>query len=264
MAENLHNVRDEGVVDVVGEQLRSAHTHWRKEFHTTVSQVHFAKKRNVPSGFVYLQGKLQTFELNRKACLLGLGELTRYVDHARFEFSTTYNKIEYPEMEDLTEKFDNDPNVEHLDRRYRSLCDYEDNMLEIVARLKISLEPANRGEPLESDNFVVIHAVEDYTLEITMKIREAEIIEMYMSKILRCIHRSIIAIKSYHTIKDEKYKNMTEEEILASPAANFNLFEDNQLRVLKVRHRNGVVKLEDGPIEIPDDDLLDALSDVDE
>ena len=137
-------------------------------------------------------------------------------------------------------------------------------MLEIVARLKLSLEPANRGEPLESDNFVVIQAVEDYTFEMTMKIREADILEMNISKILRCIHRSIITIKSYHTIKDEKLKNMTEEEIMASPAATLNLFENNHLRVLNVRHRNGVVKIEDGPIDLPVGGLMDILSNEDE
>ena len=155
--------------------------------------------------------------------------------------------------------FNEDPNVEHLDRRYRRLCIYEEDMIETVARLKLSMEPANRGKTLESDDFVVIRSVEGYTLEITIKIREAEIIEMYMSKILRYIRRSLTVIKSYHTIKDEKYENMTEEEIAASPTPTLALFIDGELRVFSIRHRDNIVTIEDRKIDLPVNDLLEMV-----
>ena len=134
-------------------------------------------------------------------------------------------------------------------------------MLEIVARLKLTL---GNGEPLDSDDFVVVQAVEDYTFEMTMKIKEADILEMNISKILRCIQRSIMSVKCYHTIKDEKLKSMSEEEIRASPVASLDLFEDNRLRVLNVRHRDGIVKLKDNLIDLPLGNQMDALSDEEE
>ena len=57
---------------------------------------------------------------------------------------------------------------------------------------------------------------------------------------------------------------MSEEAIRASPAATLNLFEDNRLRVLNVRHRDGIVKIEDSQIDLPIGGLMDALSDEEE
>ena len=51
---------------------------------------------------------------------------------------------------------------------------------------------------------------------------------------------------------------MSEEAIRASPAATLNLFEDNRLRVLNVRHRDGIVKIEDSQINLPVGGLMDA------
>ena len=45
---------------------------------------------------------------------------------------------------------------------------------------------------------------------------------------------------------------MTKEEIRRTPAANLNIFVGDYLRVLSVKNRNGVVKLEDSQIEIPE------------
>ena len=107
-----------------------------------------------------------------------MGELEKYVNNARFEFETTYNLWLYPEVGDLSEKLASDPRVERLERKYRRLCDYEDSTIEFVARVKVSL---GNGEPLDSDDFVVVQAVEDCTLDMTLRMREAEILEMCIS-----------------------------------------------------------------------------------
>ena len=52
---------------------------------------------------------------------------------------------------------------------------------------------------------------------------------------------------------------MTEEEIRASPTPTLSLFLDNQMRVLNIRHRDGVVKIEDRAIDLPVNDLLELV-----
>ena len=255
-----HNARDDGVVDAIGRHLRSEHLVDREELVTTISQSHIAKKRNVPVGFEYYQGKLQTFEYIRKACVLALGEMESYVKLARHEFSTKYNKSEYQGQGDLVEQFNDEPSVEHLDRRYKRLCDYEDDMVETVARIKLSLQPANQEETLESDDFVIVRSVEDYTLEMTMRIREAEVIEMYMSRILRYIRGSLTVIKTYHTIKGEKYETMTEEEIENSSLPDMALFIDGAMHVLNIRHRGGIASIESRPINLTISETLAMMN----
>ena len=263
-----HNARDAGVVDALGIHLRNGNLIDREELMTTISQSHIAKKRNVPVGFEYFQGKLQTFEYTRKACVLALGEMDSFVKMARHEFRTKYNKSEYPEQGDLVEQFNNEPSVEHLDRRYRRLSEYEDDMIETVARIKLSLQPVNHEETLESDDFVIVRSVEDYTLELTMRIREAEIIEMYMSRILRHIRGSLTVIKTYHTIKGEKYETMTEEEIENSSHTTYNsslpdtaLFTDGAMRVLYIRHRDGIASIESRPLNLTISETLAMMED---
>ena len=61
-------------------------------------------------------------------------------------------------------------------------------------------------------------------------------------------------------MKDAKYMNMTEEEIRASPPTpSLNLFLDNEMRVLNIRHRDGVFKIEDRVIDLPVNDLLELV-----
>ena len=91
MAENGQNGRGREVVGAMADKLRSTHRHWEAEFVTTVGTIHFAKKKKLPSLFDLFQGKLHLFEVYFKACKLGLGELEKYVNNARFEFQTTYN-----------------------------------------------------------------------------------------------------------------------------------------------------------------------------
>ena len=62
---------------------------------------------------------------------------------------------------------------------------------------------------------------------------------------------------------DDKLKEMTEEEIRNTPAANLNIFVGDYLSVLSVRNRDGVVKLEDGQIKIPER-LADSSSEEEE
>ena len=201
--------------------MRNTHRHWEEEFITTVGQIHFAKKRNLPSVFDLFQGKLHLFEVYLKACKLGLGELERYINNARFLFETTYNLWLYPEVSDLSDKLTSDPRIERMERKYRRLCDYEDNTIDFVAGVKVSL---GNGEPLDSDDFVVVQGVEDCTLEMTLRMREADILEMCISRSLRYIQRSLVAVKTYHALMDEKFKDMTEEEIRNTPAANLDIF----------------------------------------
>ena len=120
-------------------------------------------------------------------------------------------------------------------------------MLEFVARIKVSL---GNGEPLDSDYFVVVQAVEDCTLDMTLRMREAEILETCISRTLRYIQ--LVAVKTFHALMDDKLKEMIEEQIRRTPAANINIFVGDYLRVLSVRNRDGDVKLEDGFAEIPE------------
>ena len=71
--------------------------------------------------------------------------------------------------------------IQRLDRKYQRLCRYEDETMFFVARIKASLES---GEELDNDDFVVIEAVEDCTIEMSLRLREAEILEKCMSRTL--------------------------------------------------------------------------------
>ena len=82
--------------------------------------------------------------------------------------------------------------------------------------------------------------------------REAEILETCISRTLRYIQRSLVAVKTFHALMDDKLKEMIEEQIRRTPAANINIFVGDYLRVLSVRNRDGDVKLEDGFAEIPE------------
>ena len=95
--------------------------------------------------------------------------------------------------------------------------------------------------------------------------READILEMSISRILRYIQRSLVAVKTYHALMDEKFKDMTEEEIRNTPAANLDIFVGNYLRVLNVRNRDGIIRLEDSQLEIPlGGQLADSSSEEEE
>ena len=61
-----------------------------------------------------------------------------------------------------------------------------------------------------------------------------------------------MAVKTFHALMDDKLKEMTEEQIRRTPAANINIFVGDYLRVLSVKNRDGDVKLEDGFAEIPE------------
>ena len=129
------------------------------------------------------------------------------------------------------------------------MCEYEDNTIELVARVKVSL---GNGEPLNSDDFVVVQAVEDCTLDMTLRMREEEILEMCKSRTLKYIQRSLVAVKTFHALMDDKLKEMTGEQIRRTPAANINILVGDYLRVLSVKNRDGDVKLEDSFAEIPE------------
>lgn len=233
----------------MAEELRNSHRFWQAELHTTVGTIHFANKRNLTTLFDLFVGKLHLYEIYIKACKLGLGELVRFVNSSCFEFETAYNLWLYPEIEEVSEKLANDPRIQRLERKYQRLCRYEDDTLFFVARIKASL---GSGEPLDSDDFVVVQAVEDCTLEMTMRLREAEILEKCISRTLRHIQRSLVAVKTFHGLMDEKLKDMSEEQIRGTPAANVNIFVGDYLRILNVKHRDGAVVLEDGFAEIPE------------
>ena len=95
--------------------------------------------------------------------------------------------------------------------------------------------------------------------------READILEMSTSRILRYIQRSLVAVKTYHALMDEKFKDMTEEEIRNTLAANLDIFLGDYLRVLNVRNRDGIIRLEDSQIEIPlGGQLADSSSEEEE
>ena len=155
----------------------------------------------------------------------------------------------YAEMEEVSEKLVNDPRIQRLERRYQRLCRYEDETIYFVARIKASL---GNGEPLDSDDFVVVEAVEDCTAEMTMRLREAEVLEKCISRTLRHIQRSLVAVKTFNGLMEEKLKDLTPEQIQRVPAADINIFEGDYLRVLTTKHREGAVVIEDAFAEIPE------------
>ena len=110
---------------------------------TVVGTIHFANKRNLPALFDLFVGKLHLYEIYIKACKLGLGELVRFVNSSRFDLETKFNIWMYSEMEEVSEKLENDPRIQRLERRYQRLCRYEDDTLFFVARMKASLGAVN-------------------------------------------------------------------------------------------------------------------------
>ena len=85
-----------------------------------------------------------------------------------------------------------------------------------------------------------------------MRLREAEILEKCMSRTLRHIQRSLVAVKMFNGLMEEKLKDMTEEQIQRVPITNINIFVGAYLRILNVRHRDGAVVLKDGFAEVPE------------
>ena len=178
MAENVPNGPNQAMINGMAEELARSHRFWAAEYQIVVGTLHYAKKRNLPAFYDLFVGKLHLYEIYVKACKLALGELVRYVNKTRFDFEANYNLMLYNEMEDVSEKLMNDPRVQHMERRYQRLCRYEDETLFFVARIKASLES---GEEVDNDDFVVIEAVEDATIELSLRLREAEILEKCMS-----------------------------------------------------------------------------------
>ncbi len=75
-------------------------------------------------------------------------------------------------------------------------------------------------------------------------------------------------IKTYHTIKGEKYENMTEEEIENSSHTTYNsslpdtaLFIDGAMRVLYIRHRDGIASIESRPLNLTISETLAMMED---
>ena len=103
-----------------------------------------------------------------------------------------------------------------------------------------------------NDSFVVIEAVEDATVELSLRLREAEILEKCMSRTHRHIQRSLTAIKMFTGLIEEKVRDLTEDQIRQIPIANVNIFEGGFLRIVNVRHRDGEAILQDGFADIPE------------
>ena len=249
MAENVPNGPNQAMINGMAEELARSHQFWAAEYQIVVGTLHYAKKRNLPAFYDLFVGKLHLYEIYVKACKLALGELVRYVNKTRFDFEANYNLMLYNEMEDVSEKLMNDPRVQRMERRYQRLCCYEDETLFFVARIKASLES---GEEVDNDDFVVIEAVEDATIELSLRLREAEILEKCMSRTHRHIQRSLTAVKMFSGLIEEKVKDLTEDQIRRIPIANVNIFAGDFLRIINVRHRDGEAVLEDGFATIPE------------
>ena len=73
-----------------------------------------------------------------------------------------------------------------------------------------------------------------------------------MSRTLQHIQRSLVAVKMFSGLIEEKVKDLTEEQIQRIPITNVNIFTGDYLRILNVRHRDGAAVLEDGFAEIPE------------
>ena len=249
MSDNIPNGPNQVMINAMAEELARSHRFWAAEYQIVVGTLHYAKKRNLPAFYDLFVGKLHLYEIYVKACKLALGELVRYVNKTRFDFEANYNLMLYNEMEDVSEKLMNDPRVQRMERRYQRLCRYEDETLFFVARIKASLES---GEEVDNDDFVVIEAVEDATIELSLRLREAEILEKCMSRTHRHIQRSLTAVKMFSGLIEEKVKDLTEDQIRRIPIANVNIFAGDYLRIINVRHRDGEAVLEDGFATIPE------------
>ena len=90
------------------------------------------------------------------------------------------------------------------------------------------------------------------SIELSLRLREAEILEKCMSRTHRHIQRSLTAIKMFTGLIEEKVRDLTEDQIRQIPIANVNIFEGGFLRIVNVRHRDGEAVLEDGFAEIPE------------
>ena len=133
--------------------------------------------------------------------------------------------------------------------------------IHIVARVKISL---GNGEPLDSDDNVIVEGVELCTQELTQKILEAEALEVNLSRFLKSIRRSLASIKTYHELTDKILAEMTEEEVRNAPPANLNIYVGDLLRALTVKNQDGLIILEDSAIEIPLMNHMEDSSDEEE
>ena len=108
MPQNPRGFRDPRILAALARNYRADYQFWAEEYITAVSQLHFIRKRNLPPLFDLFQGKMHTFEVSVRAAKLGLGEVKRFVDGSRHEFVTKYNVPVYPELEDLSQKFESD------------------------------------------------------------------------------------------------------------------------------------------------------------
>ena len=151
--------------------------------------------------------------------------------------------------------------MERIQRQYRRLSSFEDDIIHTIARIKISLQ----GEgPLESDDDVIIEGVELWTQELTQKILEAEALEVNLGRFLKSIRRSLVAIQIYHELTEETLAEMNEEEIANAPPANLNIYVGDLLRTLTVKNQDGQIILEDSEIVIPLMNHMDDSSDEEE
>ena len=258
MPQNPRGFRDPRILAALARNYQADYQFWAEEYITAVSQLHFIRKRNLPPLFDLFQGKLHTFEVSVRAAKLGLGEVKRFVDGARHEFVTKYNVPIYPELEDLSQKLESDPRIERIQRQYRRLSRYEDDIIHTIARIKISLQ----GEgPLESDDDVIIEGVELWTQELTQKILEAEALEVNLGRFLKSIRRSLVAIQIYHELTEESMAEMNEEEIANVPSADLNIFVGDMLRTLAVKNQDGQIILEDNEVVLP---LMNHMDDSDD
>ena len=247
--QNVPNGPNQAMVNGLAEHLARDHRFWAAEYKIVVGTLHYAKKRNLPAFYDLFVGKLHMYEIYMKACKLALGEMVRYVNKKRFDIEADCGLMLYNEMEDVSERLMDDPRVQRMERRYQRLCRYEDETLFFVARIKASLE---NGEEVGNDSFVVIEAVEDATVELSLRLREAEILEKCMSRTHRHIQRSMTAIKMFTGLIEEKVRDLTEDQIRQIPIANVNIFEGGFLRIVNVRHRDGEAILQDGFADIPE------------
>ena len=204
MPQNPRGFRDPRILAALARNYQQEYQFWAEEYVTAVSQLHFIRKRNLPPMFDLYQGKLHTYEVSVRAAKLGLGEVKRFVDRARHEFVTKYNVPIYTELENLSEKLASDPRMERIQRQYRGLSNFEDDIIYIIARVKISLEGAG---PLESDDDVIIEGVELWTQELTQKILEAEALEVNLGRFLKSIRRSLVAINLPRTYRGNACRN---------------------------------------------------------
>ena len=129
------------------------------------------------------------------------------MDQSRFTIDCQYQRLEYPVLRDLVQKFNADGSVLYLDRKFQGIMEWKEGMDDVIKKFRISL---SGRQPLEDDDFWIIRATNEYTLEMSSKLKMANALADIIQKISKGVHRSVNAIEVYDDFKQKQLKHLWE------------------------------------------------------